>query len=164
MIVWNARHGWPTLAHTLGHLGVGGDQEAPEGHFTPLWFLSLVGAQLGAVGPGALALMALATTAVLRNRRHKPQTDARFWMICCAMPSLAFFVGLSFFKSVLGGWPFPSYVTLVVLVGAWGAELAATATARPFNGWWRVAMVYGAVGTLLLYFPNPLTRVPLLGK
>ncbi|HEY1628273.1 MAG TPA: glycosyltransferase family 39 protein, partial [Tepidisphaeraceae bacterium] len=26
ILIWNSRHGWPMLAHTLGHLGAGGDQ------------------------------------------------------------------------------------------------------------------------------------------
>jgi hypothetical protein len=159
MLIWNAHHGWPTLAHTLGHLGAGGDQERADAHFTLLWFLSLLGAQIGAVGPG-IVLMALTLWAALRQR-NDPRYPARLWMICCAVPSLAFFFVLSFTKSVLGSWPFPSYVTLIVLT----ADLISSSRSRGvYRRRWQLAVVYGVGGALLIGFPTSLKHIPFLGK
>jgi hypothetical protein len=121
-----------------------------------LWFLSLLGAQIGALGPAVIALMLLAWRATLQ-RRDDPRYTGRLWLICCAVPSVAFFFLLSLTKPVLGSWPFPSFVTLVVLAGdlltdSWHAY------------WWRFAVAYGIGAALLLGFPTWLTHLPLPKK
>jgi 4-amino-4-deoxy-L-arabinose transferase-like glycosyltransferase len=157
MVVWNARHGWPTLAHTLGHLGAGGDQDSSGGsRFSPSWFLSLLGAQIGALGPAVVALMIIAGRGALRGREDRRYAD-RLWLLCCALPSVAFFFLLSLTKPVLGSWPFPSYVTLLVLAGDWLCE-------SWHRYWWRLAVGYGVGAALLLGFPTWLTRLPLPKK
>ena len=185
MIIWNHQHGWPTLSHTLGHLGAaGGDQDAgKDGHFTLLWPISLIGAQLGAVGLPALIAMALACTWAWRNRHANPQQwPAHLWLICCSVPAIAFFVALSFMKPVLGGWPFPSYVPLVALVAiptfiqlrrAWeetsAYRLASSppVTSQPRRSAlplvFRCTIIYGIGGWLLLSFPNVLPKLPIVG-
>jgi 4-amino-4-deoxy-L-arabinose transferase-like glycosyltransferase len=167
MVIWNARHGWPTLEHTLGHLGAGGDHEIDDkSAYSPVkWFFSLLGTEVGAFGPAMLVLSVLACIAAIRGRRKDDQRwVSRLWMICCAVPSIAFFTGLSLWKEVLGNWPFPSFVTLVVLVADWGAGEWQRSRERPktaFAVWWKIAVVYGAAGCVLLAFPNWLTRLPL---
>jgi len=169
MILWNHWHGWPTLSHTLGHLGApGGDQDpAKEERFSIRSPLALVGAQLGAVGIPALLAMGLACARAWRRRHDDPDLwDVRLWLICAAAPAVAFFVFLSFLKPVLGGWPFPSYVPLVALVAnvaliefAGAGGKARGAMSRSLNA----AVVYGLCGWLLLSFPNVLPMLPVVG-
>jgi len=183
MIVWNARHGWPTFAHTLGHLGAaGGDHDlSADSRFDPRWFLSTAGAQVGAFGPAAIVLMALAGAGAMRSWSADPaRFRDRLWMLCCALPGIGFYLALSLTKPVLGNWPFPCFVTLAVLVG----EMAASELARYrgrleawraggrigprprtlFRSLWDVTVGYGLVAWLLLSFPVLLASLPVVGK
>lgn len=183
MIIWNARHGWPTFAHTLGHLGAaGGDHDVTsDRRFDPRWFLSTAGAQVGAFGPAAIVLMVLASRWAMRSWSADPaRFRDRLWMLCCALPGIGFYLALSLTKPVLGNWPFPCFVTLVVLVGemaavelpryrdrleAWRA--AGRVGGRPrtwFRSCWDVTVGYGLVAWMLLSFPVMLARLPVLGK
>jgi undecaprenyl-diphosphatase len=190
MVVWNARHGWPTLAHTLGHLGAaGGDHNTAGGpRFDVRWPLSLIGAQVGAFGPAAIVLMVMACARAVRWRRDDPDRWAsRLWLLCCALPGIGFYVLLSFTKPVLGNWPFPCFVTLVVLVGelasaelaryramyaGWKAagrsEVSESARGRKprtlFRSCWDVVVWYGVIAWVCLSFPTMLARLPVVGK
>jgi 4-amino-4-deoxy-L-arabinose transferase-like glycosyltransferase len=168
MIIWNQQHGWPTLTHTLGHLGApGGDHDADKDHITLLSPLSLIGAQLGAVGIPALLIMFLACAWAIRTRRDEPDRwPARLWLICCSVPAVLFFVALSFVKPVIGGWPFPSYVPLLPLC----AEIAVREFERQrgqrrrlLTESYKIALGYGAAGWFILCFPNLLCRLPVVG-
>jgi hypothetical protein len=187
MIIWNQQHGWPTLSHTLGHLGApGGDHDSgKDDHFSILWPLGLIGAQLGAVGIPALLAMGLACAWAWRTRHADPKRwSAHLWLICCSVPAVGFFVALSFVKPVLGGWPFPSYVPLVALVAApalvemrwaWerigtyrlaGHASAGTSAAPQRSAMrlaFRAAIIYGVGGWLVLSFPNVLPKLPVVG-
>jgi hypothetical protein len=58
MVIWNARHGWPLLAHTVGHLTTGGDQAGQAIKGNPLtWTATTIGGIVGSFGPAAVALM-----------------------------------------------------------------------------------------------------------
>jgi undecaprenyl-diphosphatase len=184
MIIWNQQHGWPTLAHTLGHLSGAGDQgQADRAPWTPLWFLSLVGAQVGAFGPAFIFLAALASFWAIRSRHDQPgRWPARLWLLCSSLPAIGFFAGQSLFKSVLGSWPFACFGPLVVLIAdlavaelprrrqkieAWRTSRAERSRPRKpntlFGAAWDVMVVYGVIGSLLLAFPGVLLHVPVLG-
>lgn len=180
ILIWNVQHHWPTLAHTLGHLGSehGDEVRLKQPFYSPKWTLSLLGAQLGAIGPGLIILMVLGFGRAIRKYYQEPDAwPDRLWMMCCALPSLIFFFALSFHKEVLGNWPFPSFTTLIVLVGevaavewsrhqqmyaAWKAQF----NPRPRFGWhphapktlfrtsWDIATGYGIIAWLILSFPN----------
>jgi undecaprenyl-diphosphatase len=183
MIVWNARHGWPTFAHTLGHLGApGGDHAvAGEPRFDPRWLLTTAGAQVGAFGPAGILLMGLAAARAVRSRSVDPARFAdRLWMLCCALPAIGFYLALSLVKPVLGNWPFPCFATLVVLVGEVAAEelprfrdrlgawrAGGKSGPRPralFRSCWDVAVGYGLVACAILSFPVVLAGAPVAGK
>ena len=174
MLVWNARHGWPTLAHTLGHLGAGGDHGVDEkSSYSPVkWFFSLLGAEIGAFGPALLLLGVLSCIVAIRTRGADNRLwTARLWMICCALPSIAFFTALSLGKEVLGNWPFPSFVTVVVLAADFGAQQwqrSRDDLKTPFAKLWKLAKWYGVIGCLVIaIFPTLLVwigRVPFLKK
>ena len=173
MVYWNVGHHWPTVQHTLGHLGAGGDQKETIGtEWSPTWFLSLLGAQLGAFGP-AIGLMGWAAWRV--GKKPKP---AELWLLCAALPGVGFFVLLSLFKPVLANWPMPSFAPLVALVGIaavgpldrWrdlrnlGAQNKVKPKRTDFAGAWNAMVVYGVVGWGLISFAPALGRIPVLGR
>jgi 4-amino-4-deoxy-L-arabinose transferase-like glycosyltransferase len=185
MIIWDARHGWPMLAHTLGHLGAGGDQ---AGHVNSgnafIWLGNTLGGIVGAFGPAFVALMIWACVHVWRIRKSD-ESHGRdgIWLMCAALPSTAFFILLSLHKPVVPSWPLPAIVSLVPLV----AELASDQYRHyheridewrsrsrqepkpkkpdtPFHQLWVVLLIYGIAGQLLLAFPNALAYTPFIGK
>jgi hypothetical protein len=122
MIYWNYRHGWPILAHTLGHLGAGGDQAGQVNRGNPLtWLLTTVGGIAGAAGAPFLLLAAWACHRASHEYDPARRRD-QLWLICAAAPGVIFFVLLSFIKPVVASWPLPALVPLVPLV----AELLVT--------------------------------------
>lgn len=175
MVMWNARHGWPTLAHTLGHAGVGGDQLGHVHKGNPAaWLLSTIGGIVGAMGPAFVALAVWASVGVLRLRRRDPSASFdQVWLLCAAWPSIAFYVGLSLVKPVIASWPLPSFVPLVACVAVLlSAKLRASgdpapgSEARsdvPVRRLWHGLVAYGVVGWAVLMFPLPLARLPLVG-
>ncbi|MDB5321407.1 MAG: glycosyl transferase family 39 [Phycisphaerales bacterium] len=187
IIIWNVRHQWPTLAHTLGHLGVGGDRSSKgEPWFDLRWPLSMVGAQVGAFGPGAIVLMAGACAWAVHSRKNDPERwPTRLWLLCCALPGIGFYFLLSFAKPVLGNWPFPCFITLLVPLGEVASRRLSWQTRCPnapspgdtskgslpepkpnrvFRLWWRVMVTYGAIAWLILSFPTVLAYVPFARK
>ena len=168
MIWWNVEHHWPIIQHTLGHLGAGGDQKETIGsEWSPLWLPTLVGAQLGAIGP-AIGLMAWAGGKSWKERR-----PAELWLLCAAVPSIAFFVLLSCLKEVLGNWPLPSFAPLVALIGVaavgplgrWNTLRASGEKRRPhFAGAWNTMLVYGCGAWVLISFAPAIRRIPYAGR
>jgi hypothetical protein len=162
MIVWNARHGWPMLAHTLGHLGAGGDQAGRANRGNPLeWLLAVIGSIIGAIGP-AIVLMWIASHRFIGAcssdvRRYRD----RLWMMCAAWPSVAFFVLLALRKPVVPSWPLPSMVTLVVLVADFSVSELIGPTLLKI-GWWTIT-AYGLGACALIAFPTVLARLPAVG-
>lgn len=166
VILWNQRHGWPTLSHLLGHLGApGGDvPDAPgdeERTYTPLWTLEFLGTQLGVVGP-ALIAMALATLGLRRSHDAQERAAAR----CClwlALPVLAFYLLVSFVTDVEGNWPIAAYVTLCASTGVYAARVLAGRAARAFRVAWDWAVGYGGVAAAGALSLSLLSKAPLIG-
>jgi hypothetical protein len=186
MLVWNAQHGWPMLAHTLGHLGAGGDQGGHVNKGNPaLWVLITIGGIVGAFGPAAIFLMLWAGRDAFRARSDDPQRwRDRLWLMCAAWPHALFFVLLSLTKPVVPSWPLPSLVPLVVLVAdlavpelaRWSALRQSWLSGRKrggqprerkpetlFHQAWVVLVVYGLVGWVVLSFPTALAYLPWAG-
>ena len=142
---WNHVHGWPTVAHLLGHLGMeGGDidvsNKEPGPAYNPLWTLSYLGTQLAIAGPGLWLLFALATRrmrwrwraagreplAAGRNGRtrhpepaaHRPRPIALLTLWWLFVTPLAFYLLVTFFAEAEANWPIAGYATAVALAGA----------------------------------------------
>lgn len=162
MIIWNSRHGWPMLAHTLGHLGAGGDQAGQVNRGNPItWLSATVGGIVGAFGPGCIILFVLASRRVMKQPdRDSQQWRDRIWLLCAAWPSVIFFLLLSLKKPVVPSWPLPSMVPLVVLL----AEVVATEPSKNslVYGSWKWVIGWGIGGAIFIAFPNILAHQPIL--
>ena len=127
---WNHVHGWPTVAHLLGHLHAeGGDVAETARPWTPLWLAEYVGLQLLIVGPGLWVLFAGASITGWRREANNTdgddaeaaaklrQTMRQGLVVIGALP-LAFYAVVSLRTDAEANWPIAGYVTLLALVGA----------------------------------------------
>lgn len=141
IVIWNAREGWPTISHLLGHLGVkGGDMPVTQGdgkgwHYDPRWTLDFLLTQIGLVGP----LLVIMLAAVLELRRvgaNEPHRAGRIFVAVVGAPILVFYFLVSFVTEPEGNWPLAGYITLMPLAAVrllreldlWSARLAAWRT------------------------------------
>ncbi len=131
IVLWNEQHGWSTIRHLLGHLGVaGGDVAVTQGsgaagakgagggwHYNPLWTLTLIGTQLGLVG-APLVLAILGAVHAYRERMMNPVAwrTTRF-LLALALPMYVFYLLVSFAAEPEGNWPIAGSVTLMPLAG-----------------------------------------------
>lgn len=115
IIIWNAREGWPTLAHLLGHLGLkGGDVAPTQGagawHYSPLWTLSYILGQFALAGP----VFALGILAAVRFAHSHPAARFAVWS---GAPLLALYLLVSFLTEPEGNWAFAAHISSCVLAG-----------------------------------------------
>lgn len=136
VIIWNAREGWATVRHLLGHLGLpGGDvppdqaQHATGYQYDPAWTLEFLGVQLVLVGP-ALMLACYSAARAWRAHEGDERWGGRLYLILLAAPMLLFYLGVSFLTRVEGNWPAAGYVTLVALAGCGVVDAMTTYTKR----------------------------------
>ncbi|MEO1008459.1 MAG: glycosyltransferase family 39 protein [Planctomycetota bacterium] len=122
--IFNAREGWPTVRHLLGHVNApGGDTTAATAwSYDPGWTLEFVGVQIALVGP-ALFLMAYCAWTLYRRPRTSGDRAAAAFAAAVALPVLAFYLLLTLITRVEGNWPVAGYVSLLALAGG-GVRLA----------------------------------------
>jgi 4-amino-4-deoxy-L-arabinose transferase-like glycosyltransferase len=183
VIAWNQQYHWPTLAHLLGHLGLaGGDMPVTQGKggwtYDPRWTLSFVGTQAGMIGP-AIALMGMGAWGAWMGWRGSPRAGAgglrdeggtrndttagAFFLLCCAMPLLAFYLLVSFVAEPEGNWALASYLTGTCLAGlgvvrGMDALLATGKKQNTTRVCWRLTIIVG----LLVAIVTP--RLDLVGR
>ncbi|MBK9188549.1 MAG: glycosyltransferase family 39 protein [Phycisphaerales bacterium] len=186
MTIWNAQRDWPTVRHLLGHLGsvgsaAGGDvHDASREPWSPLWTLTFIATQIGMIGP-AIALMAAGT------RRAACAAAAHRLLAWCALPLLAFYLGVSFITEPEGNWALAAYLSLIPLGAAWILPrlddwhqrlLAwrAMPDPRPFQGFllrrpetvpqvlWHATLVVGALVAIFTARLDLVARLPLVGE
>lgn len=129
--IWNARHGWATVHHLLGHLGVAGGDTGPSHEpYHVTWTLEYLAVQLAVAGP--VILLAIYAWFNSKHDTHARRQGARF-CVAIAAPILVFYLLVSFFTNVEGNWTMAAYITAFALAG-WGAvegvDLARTRVAR----------------------------------
>ncbi len=198
VLIWNHSRGWPTIAHLLGHLGApGGDIPHPRPldrwTYNPIWTLSFLAAQLGAIGP-ILALMLYSPLALLRNAQpNKSRDPALAFCLWLGLPIIAFYTLVSILTDAEGNWPIAGYLTLIIpvarlaadelprhraLVRAWiAAPLSSYPGARrPRAGFirrrpetlfqiaWDWTLGYGVVAAGGALLLSPLAQLPLVGS
>lgn len=173
VLIWNAREGWPTLRHLIGHLGLkGGDMpvDTTPGKgwaYEPLWTINYLLAPLGMIGP-AVILAVLAMRRRLRpahaSANAATTTGTRF-LVACAAPLFIFYFLISFIAEPEQNWAIASFVSLLALaawfaadelrrrrLGASQPELTAPGTprTRPAKLLWRLSLYYGLAAAPLL--------------
>ena len=189
VLLWNQQHGWPTVAHLLGHLGMaGGDIPAKPGETTPwtiLWLLEFAGAQIGIVGPLIVLMIGGAARAFRRTREPGPDASADLFLACCAAPIVIVYLGVSLINDAEANWALAGYTTLCALVGVRAVpeltryrrmvrDWRALETPRPKRGilrkkpetgWqiaWHWSIGYGVVAGVGMLCLTLLERVPVV--
>jgi Dolichyl-phosphate-mannose-protein mannosyltransferase len=120
VFIWNARQGFPTVRHLLGHLGVaGGDvpvKPAGEGgwNYNPAWTFELLGLQAVLMG-ATIALVISGVIATFRSELPARDRDPARAMIRLAAPIFVFYLAVTFFTNAEGNWPIAGFVTLLAL-------------------------------------------------
>lgn len=151
VLYWNQAHGWPTIHHLLGHLGMAaGDMPvdpAKPRPYNPKWTLDFLGTQIGAVGPGlVLAAYGAWVTLARRTRPTTPLPEwrdndpanaghaGRLFLLCCSAPILLFYLAVSFRTEPEGNWAMGGYITLLILAG-WSAADGLAAYRDKVEAW-----------------------------
>jgi 4-amino-4-deoxy-L-arabinose transferase-like glycosyltransferase len=145
VIIWNAQHGWASLAFQ------GGRAAAARLHvFGPLTIFA---------GEAAFLLPWIWAGLMLVFWRGLRATDWRVWLLCClAAPAIVLFALVSLWsRQVLFHWAAPGYLMLFPLLGAWLVECcwaprAARATALLLGG--AMLVVVGQVRLEFLPLPD----------
>lgn len=128
VLVWNAGHGWLTVRHLLGHLGLpGGDVPATQAagsgwHYTPLWTIEFVLIQFAVAGP-LLGLIVIGLVNHLRAARLGPagwRPAGPAYLVLCALPIALFYLVVSFLTDVQANWAMAVFVSLAP-AAAWAA-------------------------------------------
>jgi len=128
VVVWNARHGWASVAFQGGRAEADGLRP-----FGPLW--ALAGEAVFLLPWLWLPLFALFLRALWRGPAH-PQS----WLpACLALPPIAVFTGVALWAHVLFHWAAPGYLMLFPLLGDWVARW------RMRSGAVRIGLVGSAV-------------------
>ncbi|HVZ94920.1 MAG TPA: glycosyltransferase family 39 protein, partial [Phycisphaerales bacterium] len=165
VIIWNAREGWPTVAHLLGHVGAAGgdrpDLAAEKWSYDPKWTLELVGSQIGFVGP-MLALMGLALRRGFARSADEVFRGAARLGLWAGAPILAFYFVLTFFAEGEANWPIAGYAAMI----APAAVLVARSRPlkNPVRGLWHWSIGYGLATGIGLMLIVPASHLPVVGK
>lgn len=186
VLIWNARAGWPTIAHLLGHLGASGG-DMPTGGPPRAWheilvsILTYIAAPLGMFGP-ALVLALVAVQRVLGvHRLTSGDPPARrvgvHFLVAIAAPIYLFYFVVSFVAEPEQNWAIAAFVTLMPLAGWFAADELVRRRAgasnpsltappaprtRPIKVLWRLTLIYG-LGAAVLLHRGDLTRDALNG-
>lgn len=188
VVIWNAQHHWPTLAHLAGHLNLpGGDTQVfrelrPGRPYSPGWTLGYIFLQPAITGP----VMILAIMAAVHARRSRSIEPARAsdasLLVWTALPIFVFYFFVSFFTDIEANWTMAGYLPLAILsatilprgldtrfarLRAWKTiPKAARAEPQPRTALqvlWHVALGYGLVPGLVMPRLDLLTWIPILG-
>jgi len=190
VIIWNQREGWPTVSHLLGHVAMpGGDSAVRKSwSYSPMWTLEGIGTQLGALGLPIAALLVLAVKWAWGCRHEDHEAwSFRMLMILLGLPTLMFYLAVSFMAEIEGNWPLAGYIPLLPLAGAGLAEkmpqfrekmcswLAlpeprprmGLLTRRPQTAWqaaWSIGLWWGVIAAVFILFAPFARHLPGLDK
>lgn len=149
VFVWNARHGWPTVAHLIGNVGLPGGDVTPHQHWTwnPLWTLGYVFYPVVVLGP---AIGAGLWFAWRERRRETVLGPALTYALYTAFPVVAFYLCVSFVTDIKLNWPVGGYILLLIPVAAWLVRGAAID--RRTRAVWRWSLGVGVVCAMATSF------------
>ena len=156
VFVWNARHGWPTVAHLIGNVGLPGGDVAPHKHWVwnPLWTVGYLFYPFLVLGPAIGAGLFLSWREQYREVVPGPALTYAFYT---AFPVGAFYLFVSFATDIKLNWPVGGYTLLLIPVAEWIVRGAKDD--RRTRAVWRWSLGVGAVCALAILFAGwPLTR------
>jgi 4-amino-4-deoxy-L-arabinose transferase-like glycosyltransferase len=146
-LLWNARHGWPSIVYQLTH-GLAVHRGSPVTHE-----LRLFGAQIALVSPLLLVLLGAAVYDALRNRRDALRTT----YAVIASVTWLFFIATAIRAAVEPSWQAPAYLSAIALAAS-DERLARWTIARASA--FRVAIAIGAAMTLANYIHAIVPFIP----
>jgi undecaprenyl-diphosphatase len=168
VLLWNARHGWVSLAHVSTQTGGGAKvtlEHLPAfvlgqvGVLTPLVFLTMVGAVVWAVGQARHGRTADARLPAPIGDERRRGIKLLLWM---AVPFWLLVVVDSLKAKTQANWAAPAYFTLVILSAFFLAERLSGRRAVVWRGWtWAMALT-GLAAVAYLHAAEPL--YPLMNK
>ena len=179
MILWDSRHGWLMVSHTLGHLGAGGDQTGKifKGNFLN-WEANTIGSFIGIFGPAGVILMVWSWVWACKTRREDPSLwRDQLWLILASWFATFFFIALSLRKPIVPSWPLPNMAPMCAVVAHFLVSVAPpfrAVSALPASGQkpranphlrrvFAFTLIYGIAAIILLAFPTFLGKLPKYG-
>lgn len=105
--IWNATHGFETVAHTAGNAGWSEGQ-----HFQVSDLADFVGAQFGVFGPVPFGVLALAMVLAVRRRLTRPD----ILLLAFTLPPLIVVTAQAFIAGANANWAAAAYAPGSVLV------------------------------------------------
>ncbi len=118
VFVWNARHGWPTVAHLMGNAGLPGGDVALRGHWVwnPLWTLGYCFYPFVVLGP---AIGTVLVFAFRERKRAAVAGPALAYALYAAIPVAVFYLLVSFATDIKLNWPVGGYILLLIPAADW---------------------------------------------
>ncbi|USO00153.1 MAG: glycosyltransferase family 39 protein [Phycisphaeraceae bacterium] len=147
ILLWNAEHGWATVHHLMGHLGVpGGDVTPTQGsgrgwHYDPMWTIEFFGLQFAAAG----AVFPLVILGFINKKKAAGRGSAGWsaagpaYLFCAAAPIIALYLGVSLLTRVEANWAMAAFVSLAPAAG-WTALDGFHRKDRPIQWVWRLCL------------------------
>lgn len=121
IVIWNATHHWPTIAHLKGLAGLPGGDVPIDGvawSFSVGRILEFIGVQAFSVGLASILIL----IAILKSRAtwsKDPDRKVRdLFLLCCGFPPILFYFLMSFVTPVQANWPLAGYLPLFPFAGA----------------------------------------------
>lgn len=193
IIIWNAREGWPTIQHLLGHLGMkGGDMPVTQGDghgwkWQAKWTLELVGTQIAMIGPLLFLGLRRAWKVWPLMQIRGVRWAGEMFLLLCSIPILLFYFGVSFIAEPEGNWPMAGFITLLPLAAfcvldempTWVRALSnwrALPSPRPRAGFfvrrpesvvqvlWYASIVVGVAVALIVPRLDVVAKLPAVGR
>jgi hypothetical protein len=116
VIVWNARHGWPSFHHVLTQAGGGRPRMVAL-----LGGPEFLGAQVGVVSPLLFVIFVLGVIWAWREGLRQERDDLLL-LVYTSAPVFLFFQTWSFFNKVQANWAAHAYFTAAVAAAGWSAR------------------------------------------
>lgn len=157
--IWNAQHGWPTIKHLLGHLGVkGGDTPVVQGagkgwSYNPMWTIDFLIAQFGISGP----ILLLALAACRPGTWNTPHGElGRRFILWCGAPIVIFYLLVSLVTEPEGNWSIAAHLSVAPLAAAMVIQMLdrvsglAVSQFNPVRFVWHLSLILGVVAGVVM--------------
>jgi 4-amino-4-deoxy-L-arabinose transferase-like glycosyltransferase len=161
---WNHMHGWASFSH-IGDLSGAGRSWTVTGKY----IFEFLGGQLAVMTP-VLGAWALAAPVLAwlgwRNRRERAAAESEryLFLACFSGPVLVFFLLLSLHTRIYANWPAPAYPAALILLAGWLEAARSGSRPRLALRWARIALILGALLTLLIHLEVGWNILPLSGR